>query len=225
MRCRECNVDLPKEYTSCPLCGGKVSDDKPLIEGITLAEYPKVKTEPYKRNLFPVFLIIWALTALAGIILYKTAIISENIFAFVISIVPAVWTLIFRPLFVRQLYAGNYVMMNLYPALFGGFVFCLLKSKLDYFFTCFFPIVIVAMLVALTVIIFLQPKVCKRASPYAVLTGTLSVIMSIIFAFIQKSVPFAWLGVLVICIGILVILFCKSPKETKEELKAKFSIQ
>lgn len=225
MRCRECNVDLPKEYTSCPLCGGKVSEEAPLIEGIRLAEYPKVKTEPYKRNPFPVFIIIWALTVLTGIILYKTQMISENLFAFIISVVPAVWTLIFRPLLVRQLYAGNYVMMNLYPALLGGFVFCLLKEKLDYFFTCFFPVAVVAVLVALTVIIFLQPKVCKRAAPYAVLTGILSVIMCVVLVFINKTVPFAWLGVLVICIGILVILFCKSPKETKEEIKAKFSIQ
>lgn len=225
MRCRECNVDLPKEYTSCPLCGGKVSEEAPLIEGIRLAEYPKVKTEPYKRNPFPVFIIIWALTVLTGIILYKTQMISENLFAFIISVVPAVWTLIFRPLLVRQLYAGNYVMMNLYPVLLGGFVFCLLKEKLDYFFTCFFPVAVVAVLVALMVIIFLQPKVCKRAAPYSVLTGALSVIMCVVLFFANKTVPFAWLGVLVICIGILVILFCKSPKETKEEIKAKFSIQ
>lgn len=225
MRCRECNVDLPKEYTACPLCGGKVSDDKPLIDGIRLAEYPKVKTETYKRNPFPIFLGIWALTALVGIILYKKEILSVNIFAFVVSVVPALWTLVFRPLLVKQLYAGNYVMMNLYPAILGGFIFCALKNKLDYFFASYFPTICVAVLVALTVIIFLQPKVCKRAAPYPVLTGTFSVVMCIVLAFTEKAVPFAWLGVLVVCIGILVILFCKSPKETKEELKAKFSIQ
>lgn len=225
MRCRECNVDLPKEYTACPLCGGKASDDAPLIEGISLAEYPKVKTEPYKRNPFPIFLAVWALSALAGIILYKTEMLSANVFSFAVAAVPLLWTLIFRPVLVKQLYAGNYVMMNLYPVLLGGFIFSLLKDKLDYFFSNFFPTACVAVLLALTVIIFLQPKVCKRAAPYPVLTGAVGVVMAIVLAISERSVPFEWLGVIVLCTGILIILFCKSPKETKEELRAKFSIQ
>lgn len=41
MRCKECNVDLGENVTVCPLCGGKASDDKPLIENMKVAEYPE----------------------------------------------------------------------------------------------------------------------------------------------------------------------------------------
>lgn len=41
MRCRKCNVDLAETYTICPLCGEKASDDAPLLEGFTVAPYPK----------------------------------------------------------------------------------------------------------------------------------------------------------------------------------------
>lgn len=41
MRCKKCNVDLAETYTLCPLCGEKASDDAPLLEGFTVAPYPK----------------------------------------------------------------------------------------------------------------------------------------------------------------------------------------
>ena len=41
MRCRKCNVDLAETYTVCPLCNEKASDDAPLLEGFTVAPYPK----------------------------------------------------------------------------------------------------------------------------------------------------------------------------------------
>jgi hypothetical protein len=41
MRCRKCNVDLAESYTICPLCGEKASDDAALLEGFTVAPYPK----------------------------------------------------------------------------------------------------------------------------------------------------------------------------------------
>ena len=41
MRCLKCNVDLGETYTLCPLCGEKASDDAPLLEGFTVAPYPK----------------------------------------------------------------------------------------------------------------------------------------------------------------------------------------
>lgn len=41
MRCRKCNVDLAETYTLCPLCGETATDDAPLLEGITVAPYPK----------------------------------------------------------------------------------------------------------------------------------------------------------------------------------------
>ncbi len=53
MRCRKCNVDLAETYTLCPLCGEKASDDAPLLEGFTVAPYPKnspVKPIPEEKK-------------------------------------------------------------------------------------------------------------------------------------------------------------------------------
>lgn len=39
MRCKHCNVDLAETYTLCPLCGEKVADEEPKLEGIKVAPY------------------------------------------------------------------------------------------------------------------------------------------------------------------------------------------
>ncbi len=41
MRCNECNVDLGEDVKVCPLCHKKAVDEKPLIEGMKVAEYPE----------------------------------------------------------------------------------------------------------------------------------------------------------------------------------------
>ena len=41
MRCKKCNVDLAETYTRCPLCGENASNEKPQLEGLTVAPYPK----------------------------------------------------------------------------------------------------------------------------------------------------------------------------------------
>lgn len=40
MRCLKCGVDLGEEYTRCPLCGEKASDEPPVLSGFKTAEYP-----------------------------------------------------------------------------------------------------------------------------------------------------------------------------------------
>lgn len=40
MRCLKCNVDLGENYTLCPLCGEKASNEEPLLRGFTVAPYP-----------------------------------------------------------------------------------------------------------------------------------------------------------------------------------------
>lgn len=41
MRCLKCGVDLGEEYTRCPLCGEKASDEPPVLSGFKTAEYPR----------------------------------------------------------------------------------------------------------------------------------------------------------------------------------------
>ena len=221
MRCRECNVDLPETYTACPLCGGKATPDAPVIEGIRTAEYPKVKTEPYKKNPFNIFIIVWLAAGVLSAILFSTSIAAA-----VICAVPCIWTLVFRPLCVKQLYAGNYIVMNLFPFALASVVFSKLQyESLQPAFTVYLPVCCIAVLVALTVLILAKPKSAKRAAAYPVLFAVLSVAVGIVTAVKTAAVPFLWLGVIVLCVCILALLFFMNPKAAKEELKAKFSIQ
>ncbi|MCQ2461830.1 MAG: hypothetical protein MJ177_00315 [Clostridia bacterium] len=74
MRCKECNVDLAKEYTKCPLCGAAAVDEPPVIEDIETAPYPRYSDElltrdhsiksdfPFKyilRAVMPVCAVLW----------------------------------------------------------------------------------------------------------------------------------------------------------------------
>ena len=43
MRCKECNVDLPENYTLCPLCGSAAADEEVKIKGLKAVPY---STEP-----------------------------------------------------------------------------------------------------------------------------------------------------------------------------------
>lgn len=220
MRCHNCNVDLPEEYSRCPLCGGKASPDAPLIEGIRIAEYPKVKTQPAEKNHFMIFLVIWAVCSLIPFIF------SVQLGASVFCLVPFVWTLVFRPLYIKQLYAGNFIVMNLLPMWLASLVFSsiyyssAIPALLGYMPLCCFPV-----LAALLVLIFAKPKTAKRAAAYPVLIGAASVIGFIVCLFKSDTLPLLWLGVTVLCACMLALLFVLYPTATKEELKAKFSIQ
>ena len=225
MRCRECNVDLPEKYTACPLCGAKAYSDEPKIGGIRHSEYPEVQTEKYVRNPFPVFLMIWALVSAVSFVLFKKETVDANLFSLLVSIVPMVWTLVLRPIHVKQLYFGNYAVVNLYPAALCGFIYCLIKGALNFYFVSFLPAVFILVLFALLVIVFARPKVSKRAAPYFVLSLAVSIVAEIGVAVSGYDVLNAWLVVMLVCILSLVFLLCKSPEETKEEIKAKFSIQ
>ncbi len=226
MRCRNCNVDLPDTYTVCPLCSGKASPDEALIGGIRLAEFPDVKTEPYKRDPFPIFMGIWLAASLISLLLFKLQVITQPILAAVVCLVPLVWTLIGRPLMVKQLYAGNFAMMNVYPLTLA----CLWFGKIhfgDYKtpFASFVPFCFIAVLVALAVIMLVDSKESKRAASYPVLVLPVSLGCFIAASVITKSVAYWWLAVVGLCVLILAVLFAVYPQATKAELAAKFSIQ
>lgn len=50
MRCKECNVDLPEEYTKCPLCGAAAVSEPVVLEGIKTAPYPTYGEELLTRS-------------------------------------------------------------------------------------------------------------------------------------------------------------------------------
>ena len=226
MRCRECNVDLPETYTACPLCGTKASPDAPVIEGIRTAEFPKLEAAPFKKDPFRVFAGIWLAVSALCLILSGIGFISKLLAAGIICTVALVWTLIGRPLFVKQLYAGNFIVMNWLPLA----LFSVAVSKIQYesivpALMGYLPMCSIAVLFALTVLILVKPKRAKRAAAYPVLFAVLSVVAGIVTAVKGEQMPFLWLAVIVLCACILALLLFMNPTATKEEIKAKFSIQ
>ncbi len=226
MRCRECNIDLPDNYTACPLCSSEIFDDELKIKGIRTAEYPKAQPEAYKRNPFPIFLLIWLLPSLAAFVLYKLGIIELTVTASVFCVIPCMWTLFFRPVMIKQLYAGNFIVMNLFPFSMSCMIFSKLRSNsFGTGFETYIPLCALAVFLALTVYIFVKPEKNKRAASYPVLMVPIALIATVFFAVTSKNIPYLWMGVLLLNVFILAFLFATKPYEVKEELKAKFSVQ
>lgn len=70
MRCLECNVDLGENVKVCPLCGAKASEEKPVLEGMRVAEYPEygelrpLKYYIKKNDVYFGKYMMWAILAL-----------------------------------------------------------------------------------------------------------------------------------------------------------------
>lgn len=226
MRCRECNVDLPDNYTACPLCSAKVFDDELLIKGIRTAEYPKVQPEKYKRNPFTVFVIVWLLASLISFVLLKLRILPLWEAATVFCVIPCVWTLFIRPFLIKQLYPGNFIVMNLFPSAMTCMVFDkIINGTYSQSFETYIPICALIFFAVLTIYVIAKPKKNKRAVSYPMLMMPIAVAATVFFAVTQKAVPYLWTAVLLLCVSLIVFLFATKSDEVKEELKAKFSVQ
>lgn len=225
MRCRECNIDLPANYTACPLCGAKTSPDEHKIPGIRYSECPKVKTEKYKPSAFPFFLALWGASIVVGLILKNFNIIDAVQAAVVYSVLPLLWTAIGRRFFVKQLHGGNYIIMNVWSLTFFAFVLGkALQMPADGFATGV-PIVVTILLGALLLTALLDKQHGHRNAPYAVLTGVFSLVAILVIALKEGFFAPMWLAVLGASAVVLVVLLLRYKDRTKEEIKAKFTIQ
>lgn len=225
MRCRECNVDLPENYTACPLCGAKTHTDAPTIEGIRYSECPRVETEKYKRNPFLVFLALWAAVSVTALVLLRTSLVSATVAAAVFCVPAVLWTLVGRPLLVRQLYVGNFVVMNVWPAALTSFVFGRLTGAAADGFAVWVPLCCAVLLLALFVTVFAVPRHAKRAAPYAVLFIAASLVGLCAVAVRYAVFAPCWLVSAALGVALLAVLLLRDKKAVCEELAAKFSVQ
>lgn len=226
MRCKNCNVDLPNEYTHCPLCNEKAADEEAQIKGIRIAEYPKVETKPYKRSRFLKFLVLWAVAAVISLVLFKINVINSVGFAVAATLPPCVWTLFVRPFKVKQLYKGNYIVMNFYSlALMFSLYSFASTEKITEAVTTYLPLISIIVITALGVYMFVNPKDNKRAAPYPIFIGALSIVGIIATLIMQSQFSVYWFVSLCISAILLVYLLAVNGNATKEELKAKFSLQ
>ncbi len=96
MRCKECNVDLGENVTVCPLCHAKATPEKPVIEGMRVAEYPEygelrpLKYYIKKNDVYFGKYIMWAvLLATAGTLITCHFLDAMNLAVY--TILPAVY--------------------------------------------------------------------------------------------------------------------------------------
>lgn len=226
MRCNECKVDLPEFYKKCPLCGCESTNEEPMIPDIMTAEYPKVKTEPVRINPFPVFIIIWAVFSVLSFILFKKNIINNSAFVIISSLPPVIWTLFLRPIFIRQYYKGNYIVMNLfsfgYTLLLAEIVLNLSAEYLNIFSVTFVSFIIVGLFIMNETT---NKEHMHRIAPYCVLLLFYSIISALLIFLFKDIIPYLWLIPILLCVFAFIRAYKKSGFRTIEELKAKFSIQ
>lgn len=225
MRCRECKIDVPENYTACPLCGAKTYPDEPMIQGIRYSECPRVETEKYKRNPFFVFLGVWAVVFVVTFVLLKIGVLTEMIAGGMFCAIPLLWTLVGRPLLVKQLYVGNFAVMNIWSAVLTCYVFGRLSGEAANGFAVAVPACCIAVLIALFIIVLAVEKHAKRAAPYAVLFCVGSFVGLLAVALRFRVFAPLWLVCAVLSGCLLVFLLCRYKQLAKDELCAKFSIQ
>ncbi len=96
MRCPECNVDLGENVKSCPLCGAKAADEKPVLEGMRVAEYPEygelrpLKYYIKKNDVYFGKYMMWAILAVtAATLIVSSCLDAMNLALY--TILPAVF--------------------------------------------------------------------------------------------------------------------------------------
>ncbi len=224
MRCRKCNVDVPEFYKKCPLCNETVFDDENKIQNIKTAEFPKIKEIKTSFNIFPYFVSLWAIIIVLSTVLYKTGTFSAMSASITISALPMIWTFIFRPVFIRQYYAGNYIIMNIYPAsLFVCLSGILSGTNLSYY-SFYINAVITIVCLILLIYIIIRKKDCHRSSSYFILIIAFSLALTLI-SVIKGVFTIILVFPIILCIVAFLLLYSRNKRIFFEEIKAKFSIQ
>lgn len=96
MRCKECNVDLGENVKVCPLCHAKAVDEKPVIEGMRVAEYPEygelrpLKYYIKKNDVYFGKYLMWAVLAVSVVTLAVSYFLDAMTLA-AYTILPAVF--------------------------------------------------------------------------------------------------------------------------------------
>ena len=156
----------------------------------------------------------------------KTSVINNVNFSVAATLPACLWTLFVRPFKVKQLYKGNYIAMNFFSfALMFSIYSFVSTQKIIEAATIYLPLVSIIVITALGICIFVDSKDNKRAAPYPIFMGVLSII-GILLTLILKS-EFSTYWFISLCISVILLIYLLATKgaEVKDELKAKFSLQ
>lgn len=96
MRCKDCNVDLGENLKTCPLCGAEASDEKPVIEGMKVAEYPAygelrpLKYYIKKNDVYFGKYVMWGILLVTAVILVFASLLDWMTLA-VYTVLPVIY--------------------------------------------------------------------------------------------------------------------------------------
>lgn len=224
MRCKKCNVDLGEEYKRCPLCGSPAENEEPLIKGQRTAEYPDIvyrKNPPWYFGIFSaVYLISSAAAIAADCLINKT--VSNAMWA--VFILPCVWAIVFRPVFIKKLYFGSYIIHDaVYLSL---LMLWFSKSHLGNFGPAIrfgIPLLSLSAAVILFVGLFFFPQRRKNAATYLIAIGACNVLLLVI-CLAYGYTPWWCAAAVAVCAAIIAGLCVAMPKEIRDELAARFRV-
>ncbi|MCR5485104.1 MAG: hypothetical protein K6F09_05875 [Clostridiales bacterium] len=222
MRCRSCNIDLGEEYVRCPLCGEKASPDEPVLSGLRTAEYPDIKYRKNPKSAFLIYVIIYAILCSAAIVadLIINRRVSDSLWA--VFLLPCVWAILFRPLFIHKLYIGSYIMQDaIYISVF--MLWCAKSYMRDFSYAIYsgVPMICTISAVLIFVGIFLFPEKRVTALSYFIalfVIGLITLIISLACGY-NCVLPAACTVSSNLFITVLAML---EPNEVRGELIARF---
>jgi hypothetical protein len=224
MRCEKCKVDLGEEYKRCPLCASPAERSEPVIKGQRTAEYPDVV---YKKNP-PWYFGIYTAAALAlsAIAVAADCAVNKNISnaMWVVLSLPCLWALVFRPIFIKKLYFGSYIIRD---------IICLSlimlwysKSRLGYFGPAIrFGIPLLHLAAALVIVagIFAFPKRRVNAAEHLMVLGSSSFLLLIIN--MANGYGTHWCAAAAaVCFSAAAVLARVMSKEICDKLAARFNV-
>ena len=224
MRCNQCNVDLGEGYQKCPLCGAPAVDDEPLIKGQRTAEYPDIvykKNPPWYFGIYTVVFLGASIVAMiADYLLNKT--VSHAMW--VVFSVPCVWSLVFRPIFIKKLYFGSYIIHDVvYLSL---LMLWYSKSHLGYFGPAIrfgLPLLSIAAALILFAGLFIFPQRRTNAAAHFIALGAGNAVLLVIC--LSTGYMFAWSAAAVaLCLVMLAGLIIAMPTAIRNELSARFHV-
>lgn len=114
MRCEKCGIDLGEEYTLCPLCGEKATDEEPVLKGFVTADYLKYNKEdanvrPHFGHDFPLKALLRAAWIVCPVLSIVSAFTAKELWIFG---VPAVFAVISAVYFLSALFEKSRLLHN-----------------------------------------------------------------------------------------------------------------
>ncbi|MDR2648059.1 MAG: DUF6320 domain-containing protein [Oscillospiraceae bacterium] len=225
MRCNACNVDVGENHKYCPLCGGGLTDEPPVLQGLTQAPYPALRYKKPKPTPTAIFFFCWIpLVVFIGsqVAFYAG---SHYITLLTASGLLCLWTAVVRPISKKYLHLSNFAASNLFTFSFLALVSSCyslgFKAGVARFAGFGAPILLLIAAAAL-----FSAAMLTRSRRYRFVSDFFVLLLIGIALIIFKRLfwDIDWLTFMPSCAALaaLVVLLLMNPRAFAEELHARF---